>query len=310
MKPEISVIVPVYNVEPYLKRCLNSIIEQSLKKIEIILIDDGSTDRSGLICDEYAKIDSRITVIHQKNGGLSSARNIGIKLAKGDYIMFVDSDDYVMIDYCKLPFEIAKEKNADIVLFPFFYVGKNKNKLDDEEDGFKSKQEAFDIILKKAGVNAWSKLYRRCLFDDVKFPEGFYYEDNATTYKLILNADRIYYTNNRLYYYCFREGSITSSKKRIIDFIVMFSVMYNDLKKFGYHCFIHKGILVTALRYLTYFGHDEKYSDICKKMIDDFSDYKSINKQTYILLFLYKHNKSLFDYICIIFGKRKHPERF
>ena len=117
--PAVSVIVPVYNVEPYLHRCVDSLTGQTLTDIEIILVDDGSTDGCGRICDEYAAADPRVRVVHQENAGLSEARNAGIDRARADYLMFVDSDDWVEKDYCRIPWEIARSQQADLVMFQF-----------------------------------------------------------------------------------------------------------------------------------------------------------------------------------------------
>ena len=119
MNPLVTIIIPVYNVEKYLPKCLDSIINQTYNHLEIIIVDDGSKDSSGLICDEYALKDQRIKVLHKKNGGLSSARNAGLDIAKGDYIMFVDSDDYVESHYCEVPLKHALEKNVRIVSFGY-----------------------------------------------------------------------------------------------------------------------------------------------------------------------------------------------
>lgn len=123
--PKISLIVPVYNVEDYLKECLDSIINQSLKDIEIILIDDGSTDSSGLICDEYAQCDCRIKVIHKRNEGLSCARNDGIDASSSPYLMFVDGDDYLVSKFCETPYKSALKYNADLVLFSYNNIKDN-----------------------------------------------------------------------------------------------------------------------------------------------------------------------------------------
>ncbi len=117
MKPLVSVIVPVYKVEPYLERCLDSLLNQTLKEIEIIIIDDGSPDRCGQICDAYAARDDQFRVVHQENRGLSAARNVGIEMAQADYLMFVDSDDWVHPDYCRLPYEAAVEHGVELVIF-------------------------------------------------------------------------------------------------------------------------------------------------------------------------------------------------
>ena len=120
--PHVSVIVPVYNVEEYLRKCIDSIVAQTLKDIEIILVDDGSTDGSGTICDEYASQDKRVRVVHKINGGLSSARNTGIEAASAPFLMFIDSDDWVEPNFCEKPYLAAKNNNADLVLFSFRIV--------------------------------------------------------------------------------------------------------------------------------------------------------------------------------------------
>ena len=124
--PKVSVIIPVYNVESYLRKCVDSIIGQTLINIEIILVDDGSTDRSGSICDEYRRQDGRIQVIHKANGGLSSARNVGIDAASAPYIMFLDSDDWAEPGFCEIPYDAAVDTNSDLVIFQTCYVKDGK----------------------------------------------------------------------------------------------------------------------------------------------------------------------------------------
>ena len=126
--PQISVVVPVYNIEKYIHKCIESLIHQSMKDIEIILVDDGSFDKTGEICDSYAKCDNRIIVIHKSNEGLSSARNVGIEASNSDYIMFVDGDDWVEANFCELPYNYAKNKNVDLVLFAHNRVNENGKK--------------------------------------------------------------------------------------------------------------------------------------------------------------------------------------
>ncbi len=204
--PLISIIVPIYQVELYLEKCIDSIINQTYKNLEIILIDDGSPDRCGAICDEYAGKDSRIRVIHQKNGGLSAARNAGLDIAKGDYIQFVDSDDWIEPEACETVLTIAEEQHADIVCFGFCWLlptGETTlvsvNSSSEIEEAAVIKQ----LICKKSVIRnfAWNKLFVRKLFDGVRFPVGRTYEDICVTYQLVHKADKIYATKAILYHY-------------------------------------------------------------------------------------------------------------
>ena len=167
----ISVIIPVYNVEKYLKECLDSVINQTHKNIEIILIDDGSTDNSGKICDEYRKKDDRIIVIHKSNEGLSSARNDGLIHAKGKYIQFIDSDDYVNRDMLEITYSIIKKYNADVVTFSHYILNDGKAICDcSKEEKVLNKMEAMKELLldNKIRNYSWEKLWKKELFQDIK----------------------------------------------------------------------------------------------------------------------------------------------
>ena len=131
MKPLVSVIVPVYRVEAYLEQCVDSLLGQTLERIEIILVDDGSPDSCGAICDRYAAADPRVRTIHRENGGLSASRNTGIEAAAGEYLMFVDSDDWVESDYCGLPWELARTSGADLVMFQSYITGRTRDLADE-----------------------------------------------------------------------------------------------------------------------------------------------------------------------------------
>ena len=187
--PLVSVIVPVYKVEDVLARCLDSLCRQSLREIEIILVDDASPDRCGEICEQYATENTRFKVIHHpENRGLSAARNTGIAHASSDYLMFVDSDDWVHEDFCKLPYECAVQQQADLVLFCFQFIDKNgsprlKKKADNRDSGKLTRLEAFELMLNKISFAAWNKLYSRKLFQTISYPVGYFYEDVGTTYK-------------------------------------------------------------------------------------------------------------------------------
>lgn len=223
-RPLISVIVPVYNVEQWLPRCIESLLIQTYPNIEIILSDDGSTDECGVICDEYSKKDNRIKVIHKNNGGLSDARNCAIKQANGEYLTFVDSDDYVTNDYVETLYNLcekydAKMSVADWCIFPMGEEAILDNRHI-EEIRF-TKNEALENMFNQSYFDnsACVKLYHKSLFSDIEYPKGFVFEDLMTTFKLILKCeDGVAFCNKQLYYYMFRpdsiEGSVFSERKR------------------------------------------------------------------------------------------------
>lgn len=215
-EPLISVIVPVYNVEKYVGKCLNSITNQSYKNLEIIVVDDGSTDHSSSICKDYAKKDKRIKIVRQKNGGLASARNTGLKNTKSGYITFVDSDDWIEKNYISTLYNGISENNADISIVRFFVD--YANVACNESTGAKLKltpKECIERMLYDDGINvmAWGKLYRKKLFNDIKYPNGKNFEDVATTYKLVLKSKLIFSNSTPLYHYQkIDQTSITNTK--------------------------------------------------------------------------------------------------
>ncbi len=209
---KISVIVPIYNVEPYLEMCVNSIINQTYQNIEIILVDDGSPDRCGEMCDEYAQKDNRIVVIHKKNGGLSSARNAGLNISTGDFIMFVDSDDWVEKNFCETPLNEILKKEVDCLAFGYF-------KHEDEKiitkttnhPRFLNAEKAISSIINHDDIIynfAVNKIYRRHVFNEIRFPEGRLFEDQGTTYRIFDLVGKIYVSDIPLYHYISRTGSI------------------------------------------------------------------------------------------------------
>lgn len=213
----ISVVVPIYNVEKYLKRCISSILNQTYKSLEIILVDDGSPDNCGEICDYYSKIDNRVCVIHQKNKGLSEARNRGIKEATGKYIMFIDSDDYIEENMIEVLYTNLLKYNADISSCGHndIYDEKNKRRKEiDEKKLILTSQDALQVFLFTTIVDvvAWNKLYKIELFNNIKYEVGKLFEDHLTTYKLIDVANKVVYTNLPLYNYCKRNNSIGGSE--------------------------------------------------------------------------------------------------
>ena len=245
MQPLISVIVPVYKVEGCIVRCLDSLRRQSLTDIEIIMVDDASPDRCGKICEEYATKDTRFKVFHNhKNRGLSAARNLGIGYATSDYLMFVDSDDWVHNDFCKEAYECAVRYQADLVMFDHIKINKHGNYIrcgsDNDpifSEGYKTGEEAMDLVLSDGGNSAWNKLYKKELFEGISYPEGYLFEDTGTTYKLVAKASRVYYLDKALYYYCLRDGSISTikSKKMIEDRVNLNLQRYRDLIAWGFN---------------------------------------------------------------------------
>ena len=213
--PLISIIVPVYKVEPYLRECLDSIVNQTYRNLEIILVDDGSPDRSGDICDEYAAADKRITVIHQENKGVSEARNAALDIARGDYIQFVDSDDRIEKNACETVLHIAEEQHADIVVFGLkvcflsgetYIIGTGRCGPIDKSAMI---GQLVDVDIMSSLVN---KLYSRELFDGVRLIKGRYCEDMDIVYKIIHRSRAIYLTEDILYIYSHREGSLTTQR--------------------------------------------------------------------------------------------------
>lgn len=219
MKSIVSVIVPVYNVERYLNECVQSILHQSYQNLEIILIDDGSLDNCGKMCDEFVKQDERVRVIHKQNGGLSDARNVGIEMASGDYITFIDSDDYVMPDMIESLMDIIIDRDVDIVQCNF--MRQHNDWIDKKGLDYTSGMQCtvytknkMSVYLKGKKINTatWGKIYKISLFQEIRFPVGKLHEDVFTTYKLIHEANSIATVDNIGYVYRINENSITTSK--------------------------------------------------------------------------------------------------
>ncbi len=221
----ISVVVPIYKVEKYLDECINSIIHQTYTNLEIILVDDGSPDNCPKMCDEWAKKDERIKVIHKKNGGLSDARNAGLAIATGEYISFIDSDDFLELDLYKLAIENLNSENAQIFAFGRYYVYGDQREVHQKQNVklIMNSEEALDTMNKFGyyDVAAWDKVYKRSLFDEIIYPVGKISEDWFVTYKLIDRADKIIYDSKPLYNYRQRANSITHSSNVKINYDVI-----------------------------------------------------------------------------------------
>lgn len=236
-KELISIIVPVYNVEKYLKKCVDSIVNQTYKNLEIILVDDGATDNSGKICDELVELDNRIKVYHKKNGGLSDARNYGVERATGDYIGFVDSDDYIDVEMYEKLYEAIKKENVDVAECNLKIVYPEKTELFTDEKYYQicNKQEYLEEYLKieKIFGSACVRLTKADIAKKLKFPVGKLYEDTYYAYDLISIVDKYVIMDNPYYNYLMRENSITNAKfnPRIFDLIEIVEKFHTNVYK-------------------------------------------------------------------------------
>lgn len=249
----VSVIVPIYNVEPYLNRCIDSILNQTYKNLEIILVDDGSTDRCGEICDEYEKINKQVTVIHKKNGGLSSARNAGLEIARGDYIGFVDSDDYIESDMYEKLISVCLESQCDVSSILYRRVDGNGNiyniTTSSDKDEFLSAEEYLkELLLHKGDVSVCSKLFKRSVVEELKFEVNKSNEDLLFMFEVIDRIAGIQIRAEVGYNYLVRSGSITNTgfSKNIIDMVD------NSIYTFDYVKEKHSRLAKEANRFLLY----------------------------------------------------------
>lgn len=238
MEPLISIIVPIYNVEKYLNRCIESIVNQTYKNLEIILVDDGSPDNCPQICDQWKEKDNRIKVIHKENGGLSDARNVGLDITQGEYIAFVDSDDYIHVKMYETLITVLLEKDCDIVQCDFSKVADgqqvNNELLEYKVKEYNVKEALYSLInenpLKQV---VWNKLYKKYIFDTLRFEVGKLNEDDFFTYQAFDKCKKICSINVSLYYYLVRDTSIMGEKFTIrrLDGLEARINRYNFLKE-------------------------------------------------------------------------------
>lgn len=225
MVSKVSIIVPIYNVEPYLRGCIDSILGQTFKDFKLILVDDGSTDGCAKICDEYALKDERIMVFHKENGGLSDARNFGIEHSDSLYVAFIDSDDTVEPDMFEVLYKNITESCADVSVCGLFdcYTDKKVPQCDEKHSGILLGKEALGEALegRKFSVNAVNKLYKKELFNNIKFPIGKLSEDAFIIPKILASANKVVYTTEPKYNYMHRKGTITTSEFKKKDLNVI-----------------------------------------------------------------------------------------
>lgn len=285
----ISIVMPIYNTQNYLSRCLDSVINQSYKNLEIILVNDGSTDNSQGICEAYAKKDSRIKIINKNNGGLSSARNAGLDICKGKYISFIDSDDWVEEDFIESLLEGIKKENVGISIIGHKKINKEElsgtNNIDNIPKTLLTSSEAINLYMnnKLGTTSVCNKLFASNLFDKIRFPKGVYYEDECILLSLFFKAQKICVNNQVKYYYLQREGSIINSNYNWEKYYSLVFLLNNQKK------LIEKKM--SAIRYLFY-------------MKACFSIAERI-KQTTKNSSLHKMNLSLFNYYYELYTEKK-----
>ena len=327
-KTQITVVLPVYNVVDYLEECIKSVLKQTYVNFELILVDDGSSDGSELICDKYKEMDCRIIVIHQKNGGLSAARNTGISYASGKFITFIDSDDYIAPEYIEKLYEAIIKYDADISMCDFQKVPEN-SKLSERTILFGkmikelvlNKEETIKEVYRDTnhGIDfvAWAKMYRLDLFktNNIYFPVGKLHEDTFTTYKLIFCCDRIIYVDAPMYYYIIRKGSITTSDFSVkrLDMIEATREEYKFFEKKGnyelmeiaFFDYLHKVKFV--LKMLNCSSNDTRKftKKVCKDLENDIEECK---KYISIPLIKYVYYKGIAKFPNIFIGTGKKNE--
>lgn len=302
----VSVVIPVYNVELYLSKCLDSLAAQSLSDVEFLVIDDGSTDKSGCIADLYSS-DSRFRIFHTSNNGLSETRNFGIRKANGNWIMFVDGDDWVSPRFCEIPYSVAMENDADIVIF--------NSATDDEKILCLDQPErVYNIVSHETAIEfgqaaAWNKLYKKELFENIRFPRDMVFEDWATTHKVVYKANIIAMIPDVLYCHKLRADSIshTLSIKTISDSFHAVLIRYDDLIRFGYPADkLEHELISNAISYLVrvypsdspLYLKAEEIVDTIKYIPDEYC----LKRKA--LLKLWKYDKGKFHMLCSLLRKK------
>ena len=300
---KLSVVVPVYNVEEYLKRCVDSIINQNYPNIEIILVDDGSKDSSGKICDILAAKDKRIKVIHQSNGGLSAARNTGIDNATGDYIDFLDSDDELLPNVFNDLIPLLEQNNLDIMIYASKKIKKGKIKKEKHTGQFViwDRKTALINDLSNDGGCVWNKVYTRKAIGNVRFPVGRLFEDTATGYKFVANCNKVGFIDKVYHNYYYNPNSITNTSfnvKARWDYVIAREeiynyCVYNKLPSEKVNGFLIKALLscLTAI----YANNDKNnkiyYEKVCKLLNKYKNNYNSKNLGFKYKVFLFSFGK-------------------
>ncbi|MCR5206248.1 MAG: glycosyltransferase [Lachnospiraceae bacterium] len=319
----VSIIIPVYNVLPYLKESIDSAINQTYKDIEIIIVDDGSDDGSESVCDMYKK-DSRVKVVHQKNQGLSSARNTGLDIATGDYIAFLDSDDIFLPEMIQTMLEGIEKSNSDIAVCGYNKVnskgnltGKKSKKLQClqiEKEETITKEEAVRCLISKLRTCVWNKLFRKKLWENIRFPEGKVFEDVWVLPELLERTNRIHLIPRSLVIYRQRPGSITSSldlkkleekissRKNLEDILSKYTLKEPE-KYYAFHEDIARQLTVCYAEMVRLEGKNEATANFKEEILNKWEALNGniIQKKSKVIYFLFKNAPSFLYPGIIIF---------
>lgn len=313
----ISIIIPVYNVEKYIDRCLSSVINQIYKNIEIIVVNDGSTDNSENICKKYAEEDKRIVLTNQSNKGLSAARNAGLEAAKGKYVMFVDSDDYVEENYVFHPYHKLIETDSDIVEFNYRVCYKNGEKeilINDHEFTVYGIDILRYNLQGRISDRSWNKLYKKELFNEIKFPEGEIYEEVGTTFLLLKQARSYAFIPDVFYNYRSRNGSIAHDDEKYLneqlyqqvknkyEFLRDLNGIEKDLDVYYFYSLLEYCNKVCILS-----DEKDKVKQLCNEIIKLSKTYNpKLSFKQIVCIMAMKTNVYLYRFINIMYAKIKY----
>ena len=298
----ITVVIPVYNVEKYLCQCLDSVVDQSYSNLQILVVDDGSTDKSGKICDEYAQKDTRITVYHTANHGLSAARNYALDRATGDYIAFLDSDDWLEVDAYSVLIKEAINTGADILHFRFYQEFVNKT-----SESYGSKEKFViegDAILrallleKRISDDVWEKFYKACLFKKIRYPEGRIFEDKATTYQLVHQSKKLVFLPDCLMHYRNRNNSLSNihTMKSLVDYWLAYRERLEKLSAMSqeyYQITLAEALSAISRMWRWYDGCPEAEKEQAQKWLDEMQQFVKEHYNTVIYNSFYSRHVRL-----------------
>lgn len=309
VRPKISIVVPIYKVEQYLDKCVNSLVNQTYKEIEILLVDDGSPDRSPKMCDKYAQEDPRIKVIHKVNGGLSDARNFGLKEVVGEYVLFVDSDDYIDVDTCEKFVSIMKDNKPDIVVGNAYRLENNKkypmkHNLNTNEQMISGTQYLKEEL--KSGsmyMAAWLNLYNKefLVKNKLQFSVGLLHEDEEFTPRAFLEASYVIGTDIFFYNYLIREGSITTAKNKLRNAEHMMKICsilekkYREIEDKELKALLNDSLVNKFLNTFQVAElHKKEHSHMVNKI---FLKGKAYTRKNKLRVMLFKINKKVYFYL-------------
>lgn len=310
---KVSIIVPIYNVEKYLAKCIDSLVNQTYRDVEIILVNDGSTDSSEDIVKQYAEKDCRILALNKVNGGLSDARNYGLKYATGEYCLFIDSDDYLALNAIELCVNKVNESNADIVCFDMIYVYSDHETFASggDFDLLSFKKDSSAILINNSACN---KMFKRTLFDHIQFPKGMWYEDLATIPIVLSKADCIAKVNAGLYYYLQREQSIAHTiNEKVFDIYKAIKMVEDYFSGANLNdeigkMYIEHGLNLTTLRIkndaedvVRYFRLNNQYLDQYYPTWRKIKKFEGYSMKKKIVFYLLQHD--LFMLVKLIYKK-------